>query len=109
MAETVTAQPKKAPRKPDPMARILADVKAEAKKITEFDVSPVPASRAQVHDGRSAAWGRQYAKDSSFDALLLSLAFEALAGLNDVEVRYSLTQLGAVVLDRIAQIDEAGK
>jgi hypothetical protein len=60
-----------------------------------------------VHDGRAAAWGRQYAKDGAFDALLLSLSFEALSSLNEAESRYSLTQLVAVALDRIAQIDAA--
>jgi hypothetical protein len=109
VAETVTAQPKKATRKPDPMTRILNDVKAAAKHVTEFDVAPVPEARALIHDGRAAAWGRQYAKDGAFDALLLSLSFEALSSLNEAESRYSLTQLVAVALDRIAQIDEAGK
>jgi hypothetical protein len=109
VADTVTEQPKKTTRKADPLTRILADIKAEAKKVTEWDVSPVPQGRALVHDGRAAAWGQQYAKDSTFDALVLSLTFEALASLNEAESRYSLTQLVAVVLDRIAQIDEAGK
>jgi hypothetical protein len=67
----------------------------------------VPETRALVHDGRAAAWGRQYAKDGAFDALLLSLAFESLSSLNEAESRYSLTQLVAVALDRIAQIDAA--
>ncbi|QPB09869.1 hypothetical protein KGG73_gp35 [Streptomyces phage Sentinel] len=113
MAETeqteVEQKPKRGGRKPDPMTRILGDVRAAAQHLGDYSTKPVPEERARSHDGRAAAWGRQYAKDGAIDSLVLSLTFEALASLNPAEERYALSQLTAVALARIEQIDEAGK
>ncbi|MCD2462481.1 hypothetical protein MBT42_02795 [Streptomyces sp. MBT42] len=101
---------KKAPaRKPDPLGRILNDVRAAAKSLGEYSTLPAPEHRVRHHDGRATAWNRQYAHEGTIDSLVLSLTFEALSSLNPAEERYSLTQLAAVVLGRIEQIDEAGK
>ena len=105
MAETETQAPKKTSRKPDPMTRAITDMKAAAKHLGDFTVKPVPKYRTAVHDRRSAAWGREYADSGTFDALVLSLAFEALAGLNPAERRYSLLQLSAVALDEVVKLD----
>jgi hypothetical protein len=107
VAETETQEPKKTSRKPDPMTRAITDMKAAAKHLGDFAVQPVPKNRTAVHDRRSAAWGREYADSGTFDALVLSLAFEALAGLNPSERRYSLLQLSAVVLDEVVKLDGA--
>ncbi|MFF8845476.1 hypothetical protein ACF08N_22580 [Streptomyces sp. NPDC015127] len=110
--ETTETKPttKKAPaRKADPMARILNDVRAQVKALGEYSTEPAPEHRIRHHDGRAAAWNRQYAHEGTIDALVLALTFEALAALNPAEERYALTQLAAVVFSRIEQIDEAGK
>jgi hypothetical protein len=107
VADTATQTPKKTSRKPDPMTRAITDMKAAAKHLGDFQVQPVPKDRAALHDRRSAAWGREYADSGTFDALVLSLAFEALAGLNPAERRYSLLQLSAVALDEVVKLDGA--
>ncbi|QAY15945.1 hypothetical protein SEA_JANUS_41 [Streptomyces phage Janus] len=108
-AEKPTTRKKAPARKPDPMARILNDIRAAAKSLGEYATNPAPEHRVRHHDGRASAWGRQYAHEGTIDALVLSLTFEALSSLNPAEERYSLTQLAAVVLARIEQIDEAGQ
>lgn len=108
MAEADTtatkAAPKKTPRKPDPMTRILNDVRAEMKTYGELKALAVDDARRRHYDGRAAAWGREYARTDKFDALLLSLGFEALA-CYPKEERYALVQLAAVILARIEKID----
>ncbi|ATI18824.1 hypothetical protein KGG85_gp42 [Streptomyces phage Tefunt] len=109
MAETETVAteqaPKKGGRKPDPLTRAIADMKEAGKHLGDYQVKDVPEARALLHDQRAAAWGRTYADQGVFDALLLSLAFEALAGLNPAEQRYALLQLSAVALGRAAELD----
>ncbi|MEU8835220.1 hypothetical protein [Streptomyces sp900116325] len=108
MAETETVDtdqaPKKGGRKPDPMMRAINDMKQAAKHLGEYDVKPAPAGRIEAHDRRSAAWGKEYADKGTFDALLLSLAFEAL-GSYEQEQRYALLQLSAVALNQAAALD----
>ncbi|QPB09641.1 hypothetical protein CPT_Spernnie_037 [Streptomyces phage Spernnie] len=96
--------PKKGGRKPDPMTRAINDMKQAAKHLGEYDVKPAPAGRIEAHDRRSAAWGKEYADKGTLDALLLSLAFEAL-GSYEQEQRYALLQLSAVALNQAAALD----
>jgi hypothetical protein len=96
--------PKKGGRKPDPMTRAINDMKQAAKRLGEYDVKPAPAGRIEAHDRRSAAWGKEYADKGTLDALLLSLAFEAL-GSYEQEQRYALLQLSAVALNQAAALD----
>ncbi|WP_327424317.1 hypothetical protein OG763_38110 [Streptomyces sp. NBC_01230] len=96
--------PKKGGRKPDPMTRAINDMKQAAKHLGEYDVKPAPAGRIEAHDRRSAAWGKEYADTGTLDALLLSLAFEAL-GSYEQEQRYALLQLSAVALNQAAALD----
>ncbi|AUG87227.1 hypothetical protein KGG77_gp41 [Streptomyces phage Omar] len=107
MAETTeqAPAPKKTTRKPDPLTRAVADMKEVGKHLGECTVKDVPADRAAHYDQRAAAWGRAYAERGGFDDLVLSLAYEALAGLNPAEQRYSLLQLSAVALGRAAELD----
>jgi hypothetical protein len=95
---------KKGGRKPDPMTRAINDMKQAAKHLGEYDVKPAPAGRIEAHDRRSAAWGKEYADKGTLDALLLSLAFEAL-GSYEQEQRYALLQLSAVALNQAAALD----
>ncbi|WAB08744.1 hypothetical protein SEA_ANDRIS_40 [Streptomyces phage Andris] len=110
MTETTqTTKQKRAPRKPDAMTRILNDIRAQAKILGEYATNPVPEHRLAHHDGRAAAWGRQYAHEGTIDAMVLSYSFEAMSTRNPAEERYALVQLAAVVMARIEQIDEAGQ
>lgn len=99
---------RRAPRKADPMPRSLADVQAAMKGLGEYSSLTGPEHRKRHHDGRAAAWAQQYAHEGTFDSLLLSNAFEAVA-CYDHEQRHALVQLAAVALRRVEQIDEAGK
>ncbi|MGW7434748.1 hypothetical protein [Streptomyces sp. NPDC054849] len=103
---TTTAKPKRAPRKVDPLAKLLDELKAEMGRVGT--TTPTPAFRRQSHDGRAAAWGREYAKTGSLDALLLSLAFEVGAS-TALELRYSLVQLAAAALSEVERIDKADR
>ncbi|MFH8414330.1 hypothetical protein [Streptomyces collinus] len=93
-----TPAPKKAARKPDPMTQLLNDLKAEIKNLGEVSVKMHADSRAPQYDRRASAWGRHYGQHGTLDGLILSLAFEVLAGLNPAERRYSLVQLAAAAL-----------
>jgi hypothetical protein len=108
VAETETVDteqaPKKGGRKPDPMARAITDMKQAAKHLGEYDVKPAPEGRIGLHDQRAAAWGKEYGEKGTFDALLLSLAFEAL-GSYEHEQRYALLQLSAVALNQAVALD----
>ncbi|MFF4510568.1 hypothetical protein [Streptomyces mirabilis] len=108
MAETETVDtdqaPKKGARKPDPMTRAITDMKQAAKHLGEYDVKATPKGRINLHDQRAAAWGREYSEKGTFDALLLSLAFEAL-GSYEQEQRYALLQLSAVALNQAVALD----
>jgi hypothetical protein len=108
VAETETVEteqaPKKGGRKPDPMARAINDMKQAAKNLGEYDAKPTPEGRIAHHDSRSAAWGKEYGEKGTFDALLLSLAFEAL-GCYEHEQRYALLQLSAVALNQAVALD----
>lgn len=99
--------PKKATRKPDPITQLLNEVKAELKHVGEWKITDTYAYRRRQHDSRAAAWGREYAKTGSLDALLLSLTFEALACYPQ-ERRHSLVQLAAAAL-KVAESPEASK
>ncbi|MET8111155.1 hypothetical protein [Streptomyces prasinus] len=103
--ETTQPAPKKTPRKPDPVTQLLNDVKAEMKALDGLTLKPHPDAKARHYDARATAWGRQYDKEGSLDGLILSLAFEALAGLNDIERRYSLVQLAAAALVAAEDLD----
>ncbi|WP_329289596.1 hypothetical protein [Streptomyces pseudovenezuelae] len=89
--------PKKPARKPDPIAQLLNEVRAELKQVGEWATTDAYAFRRRQHDSRAAAWGKEYAKTGALDAMLLSLTFEALACYPQ-EQRYSLVQLAAAVL-----------
>jgi hypothetical protein len=108
VAETETVDtdqaPKKGGRKPDPMTRAITDMKQAAKHLGEYDVKPAPEGRINLHDQRAAAWGKEYGEKGTFDALLLSLAFEAL-GSYEHEQRYALLQLSAVALNQAVALD----
>ncbi|MEU9795089.1 hypothetical protein AB0E27_31640 [Streptomyces sparsogenes] len=97
--------PKKGGRKPDPMTKIVADMKAVGKDLGDYTTTDAYAFRRKQHDTRAAAWGREYAKTGAFDAMLLSLTFEALAGLNPAERRYALLQLSAAALNEVMKLD----
>lgn len=99
--------PKKAARKPDPMTQLLNEVRAELKQVGEWTTTDAYAFRRRQHDSRAAAWGREYAKTGAFDAMLLSLAFEALACYPQ-EQRHSLVQLAAAALAAAEKL-ETGK
>jgi hypothetical protein len=99
-----TPAPKKATRKPDPITQLLGEVRNELKQIGDWTATD---TRRRQHDSRAAAWGREYAKTGAFDAMLLSLAFEALACYPQ-EQRYSLVQLAAAALSAAEKL-EAGK
>lgn len=88
------------------MTRIVNDVRAEMKSVEEWTALPLDDARRRHYDGRAAAWGREYGRTNKFDALLLSLGFEALA-CYPKEERYALVQLAAVILGRIEKIDGA--
>ncbi|KPC89324.1 hypothetical protein ADL35_02495 [Streptomyces sp. NRRL WC-3753] len=98
----VAEKTKRAPRKADPLAKLLGELRAEMGKAGGF--TPTPAYRRPPHDGRSAAWGREYEKSGSLDALILSLAFEAGAS-TEAELRYALLQLAANALNVIKTLD----
>lgn len=97
-----TEKPKRAPRKADPLGKLLGDLRAEMSKAGGF--TPTPAYRRHPHDGRAAAWGREYEKTGSLDALILSLAFEAGAS-TEAELRYALLQLAANAMNVIKTLD----
>ncbi|MFE0964035.1 MULTISPECIES: hypothetical protein [Streptomyces] len=102
LAETTTDKPKRAPRKTDPLAKLLGELRAEMNQAGGF--TPTPAFRRQPHDGRASAWGREYAKTGALDALILSLAFEAGAS-TEKELRYALLQLAANAMNVIKTLD----
>jgi hypothetical protein len=105
--KTATEQaPKKAGRKPDPMAQLVNDVKAAIKALGEYEVTDINDSLRQGHDRRAAAWGKEYGKSGRFDALVLSYAFEVL-GTYEHERRHALVQLAAVALNEAARLDGA--
>ncbi|MFE9924241.1 hypothetical protein ACFYQA_22465 [Streptomyces sp. NPDC005774] len=103
--ETTQPAPKKTPRKPDPVTQLLNDVRVEMKALGDLSIELHPDIKAQHYDTRAAAWNRYYYKSETLDGLVLSLAFEALAGLNDAERRYSLTQLAAACLVAAERLD----
>lgn len=105
MADEKTPTPKKTTRKPDPLARLMNDVKAEMKNLAGASVTPPSASRTDQYERRASAWGRHYAEHGTLDGLILSLGFEALAGLNPAERRHSLLQLAAAALVAVEKLD----
>lgn len=111
-AEVVETKPKRrTPRKaatpkPDPMARIFNDVQVAVKGLGEYSSSPSPEHRRRHHDGRATAWAQQYSHEGSFDSLLLSHTFEAVA-CYDHEQRYALVQLAAIALNQVEMLDAA--
>ncbi|MFD7259296.1 hypothetical protein [Streptomyces sp. NPDC059874] len=97
MNET-TNTAKKPTRKPDPMTPVINDLKAQIKALDGVTTLDYPTTRVRAYDERASAWGRQYGREGTLDGLILSLAFESLASLNQAERRYSLLQLAAAAL-----------
>ncbi|UFD97978.1 hypothetical protein PQC18_gp40 [Streptomyces phage Pablito] len=95
---------KPATPKPDPVARSLSDVQAAMKGLGEYSSTTGPDHRKRHHDGRAAAWAQQYAHEGTFDSLLLSNAFEAVA-CYDHEQRHALVQLAAIALAQVEKLD----
>ncbi|WP_432078654.1 hypothetical protein [Streptomyces sp. YPW6] len=104
MSETTT--PKKTTRKPDPMTRVLNEVRAAVKNLGEYPANPGTDDRRRQHDGRAAAWGKEYGRQGTFEALLLSYAFESLAAYEH-EQREALVQLAAIALAQVEKLDGA--
>jgi hypothetical protein len=102
-----TPAPKKATRKPDPLAQLLNEVKRELDSVGKWTVNDRYAYRRRQHDSRASAWGREYAKTGALDALILSLAFELLACFPQ-EGRHAAVQLAAAAL-KVAESSEAGE
>jgi hypothetical protein len=98
---------KKGGRKPDPMARIVNDVKASIKSLGDYEAKEYPVTRNRYYDERSAVWARQYGREGTLDALVLSYAHEVLASLNDAERRHALLQLAAVAINEVSRLDGA--
>ncbi|ATI18742.1 hypothetical protein SEA_DAUDAU_41 [Streptomyces phage Daudau] len=105
--ETTETASKKTTRKPDPVTQLLNDVRAQIKALGDVSVLPYPAHQARAYDDRARAWNRQYGKAGTYDGLILSLAFEALAALNPAERRYAFTQLAAAALIAVDKLDGA--
>ncbi|MGW1040066.1 hypothetical protein [Streptomyces sp. NPDC002547] len=108
MAEVETTKaeqaPKKGGRKPDPMTRLLNDLKGAIKELGEYTTTDTYDFRRRLHDGRAAAWAKEYGKTGAFDALLLSHTFEALACYRH-EQRHALLQLAAVAVAEAEKLD----
>ncbi|MFJ3775201.1 hypothetical protein ACIPX0_26245 [Streptomyces sp. NPDC090075] len=94
--------PKKTPRKADPLARIVGEVKAAVKEAGAFSADSTPAHRAAHHLGRSAAWAKQHEEEGSFDSLLLAHTFDAAS---DPANRPALVRLAAVALAQVEKLD----
>ncbi|MFF3015795.1 hypothetical protein [Streptomyces sp. NPDC057939] len=102
MSETTTT--KKATRKPDPMTHVFTDVRAAVKNLGEYTAKPGTDDRRRQHDGRASAWGKEYGRQGTFEALLLSYAFESLAAYEH-EQRWALVQLAAIAVAQVEKLD----
>ncbi|WP_432006281.1 hypothetical protein [Streptomyces parvus] len=107
--ETTAPKPtaKKAPaRKPDPMARIIADMKEAGKALGGFGTKDHDEAKRRAYDQLAASWGRDHAITGEYASGLLSLSFEAVACYRR-EKRYALLQLAAVALAEVERLDGA--
>ncbi|MEU8133212.1 hypothetical protein [Streptodolium elevatio] len=102
----IETTPKKAGRKPDPMTRILNDLKAAIKGLGEYESKSYGEARRHVHDGRAFAWAREYERTGTFDALLLAHTFGALCESDDRQrQRDVLLDVAAVAIAKIEKLD----
>ncbi|MFF3249759.1 hypothetical protein ACFYWP_01845 [Actinacidiphila glaucinigra] len=97
---------KKPARKPDPMTRIINDVKTAIKDLGEYEAKPVNDARRSGHDRRAEAWAKEWARTSTQDSLVLATAFEALACYPH-EQRDALISLAAIALNEVVKLDGA--
>ncbi|MCS0601075.1 hypothetical protein NX794_07500 [Streptomyces sp. LP11] len=103
--EMATEKPKRAPRKADPLAKLLTELRDEM-GAAAATFTAIPAYRRLPHDGRASAWDREYARTGALDALILSLAFE-VGARPAAELRYALLQLAANAMTAINTLDGA--
>ncbi|MEU8621444.1 hypothetical protein [Streptomyces sp. NPDC048623] len=102
-----TTKPKRAPRKVDPLVRVVEqEVRPEIPNYAAK--TSTPKKRMTAHEGRAAAWGGEFEKTGSLDSLLLSLTFEVGAATG-LAIRPALVQLAAAALGEIERIDKAGR
>ncbi|WP_406192279.1 hypothetical protein OH733_05565 [Streptomyces griseus] len=103
---TTQAPAKKATRKPDPMTRIIADMKEARKALGAFGTKDHDESKRRSYDQLAASWGRDHAITGEYASGLLSLTFEAAACYKQ-EKRYALLQLAAAALAEVERLDGA--
>lgn len=99
-----TVTPKKAGRKPDPMTRIVNDLKTTMRSLGEYEAKGYGESRRRLHEGRASAWAREHEQTGTFDALLLSLAFRLLASTEE-DRRNALLLVAAVSVAEVEKLD----
>ncbi|AXQ61097.1 hypothetical protein SEA_HANK144_42 [Streptomyces phage Hank144] len=105
ITETKPTPRKKAPaRKPDPMALLVAEAKEAVSQLGPLPKAGTPDHRRKHHDGRAAAWAKQYAHEGTSDSLLLSLAFE-VGACYPQEERHALLQLAGAALALADRLD----
>lgn len=108
MADTETTQPKatpkKAVRKPDPMAQVFNDIRAATKALGQYSAKGHDEGKRRAYDQLAGAWAKDYELTGEFASMLVSHAFE-VGSTFDKERRFALIQLVTLALDEVSRLD----